>query len=314
MNDIVLIEKITIDNSILCVKPKTESFDMIYRAAMGVRWNNDGKYLYFNSPIEQESDILDYYGFILAAVLDEYGKKLQLNDDTVYENIDDNTKIKIEKYKVRATMNCKIIDKEAFYVLEKTSKHRMRDGENNVSVPAFWAQCHSDGTIDKLIRNASDKTLMFGICYGSGDNDAFDYSVAVLCDENTPIPDGLKKTFIPARTWAMFECVGAMPQAIQQAWREITTKLLPSSEYRPTGEFDMEVYPDGDMNCSDYKSEIWISVQKTATFDILDDTGLDERISNTAKLIADFARENLDKELADEIVSDLAGIIDNKED
>ena len=97
MNDIVLIEKITINNCVLCVKPKMESFDMIYRAAMGVRWNNDDKYLYFNSPIEQESDIIDYYGFIVAAVLDEYGKKLKLDTDTVYENVDDSTKIKIEK-------------------------------------------------------------------------------------------------------------------------------------------------------------------------------------------------------------------------
>ncbi len=53
--------------------------------------------------------------------------------------------------------------------------------------------------------------------------------------------------------------------------------------------------------------------KKTPIFDF-DDTGLDERISNTAKLIADFARENLDKNLADEIINDLAGIIDNKED
>ncbi|MDE7406557.1 MAG: hypothetical protein K2M89_06770 [Clostridiales bacterium] len=53
--------------------------------------------------------------------------------------------------------------------------------------------------------------------------------------------------------------------------------------------------------------------KKTPIFDF-DDTGLDERISNTAKLIADFARDNLDKKLADEIMNDLAGMIDNKED
>lgn len=53
---------------------------------------------------------------------------------------------------------------------------------------------------------------------------------------------------------------------------------------------------------------------KTSPLDIPDVTGLDKRISNTAKLIADFARENLDKELADEIASDLADMIDNKKD
>lgn len=216
-------------------------------------------------------------------------------------------------------MNCKIIEKEAFYVLEKTSKHTMLDRQNNTSVPAFWAQCHGYGTVDKLIRGASDKTLMFGICYGSGGDETFDYSVAVLCDENTPIPDGYKKTLIPARTWAVFECVGRMPQAIQQAWQAATTQFFPSSDYRPTGEFDIEVYPDGNTDSDDYKSEIWISVQKkeekkTPIGDMLDDTGLGERICNTAQLLADFARENLDKELADEIMRDLAGMIDGKDD
>ncbi|MDE5593198.1 MAG: hypothetical protein K2I75_04620, partial [Clostridiales bacterium] len=76
----------------------------------------------------------------------------------------------------------------------------------------------------------------------------------------------------------------------------------------------IEVYPDGDTDSDDYKSEIWISVQKNATFDILDDTGLDERIGNTAQLIADFARDNLDKSIADEIMRDLADMIDNKDD
>ncbi|MDE7107417.1 MAG: GyrI-like domain-containing protein, partial [Clostridiales bacterium] len=117
--------------------------------------------------------------------------------------------------------------------------------------------------INNLIRDASDKSLMFGICYGQkDDDDTFDYSVAVLCDEHTPIPDGFRKMLIPALTWAVFECVGAMPDAIQQAWHEITTEFFPMSNYHPTGEFDIEAYPDGDMNSSDYKSEIWISVQK----------------------------------------------------
>ncbi len=160
-------------------------------------------------------------------------------------------------------MNYKIIKKEAFYVLEKISEHSVRDGENNVSVPAFWAQCHSDGTVDRLIGSASDKESVYGICYGQKDDgDIFDYSVAVLCDENTQVPDGLKKTLIPARTWAVFECVGAMPQAIQQTWHAVTTEFFPTVDYRPTGEFDIEVYPDGDMDSNDYKSEIWIPVQK----------------------------------------------------
>lgn len=42
-----------------------------------------------------------------------------------------------------------------------------------------------------------------------------------------------------------------------------------------------------------------------------DNSELDERIRNTANLLAEFAKENLDEELADEILSDLADIINN---
>ena len=49
-------------------------------------------------------------------------------------------------------------------------------------------------------------------------------------------------------------------------------------------------------------------------FDILDaDDGLDERIRNTANIIAEFAKENLDEDKADEILSILSGI-KNKDD
>lgn len=44
------------------------------------------------------------------------------------------------------------------------------------------------------------------------------------------------------------------------------------------------------------------------------ESDLDERIRNTAELLAAFAKENLDEKTADEIIKDLAGIINNDED
>lgn len=160
-------------------------------------------------------------------------------------------------------MNYKIIKKKEFFVLEAVSVHSEEDGQNKASIPAFWAQCRENGTIDALLRHASDKELIFGICYGTKDNSPyFDYSIATVCEENEPVPRGLRKSKIPARTWAVFECVGAMPNAIQDLWDKIVTDYFPTSDYRPTREMDIEAYPDGDMDSADYKSEIWIPVEK----------------------------------------------------
>ena len=49
-------------------------------------------------------------------------------------------------------MNYKIIDKDAFYVLEKAERHSTENAENNKTVPDFWTRAHLDGTIEKLLK------------------------------------------------------------------------------------------------------------------------------------------------------------------
>jgi hypothetical protein len=67
---------------------------------------------------------------------------------------------------------------------------------------------------------------------------------------------------ISARTWAIFKCKGAMPDAIQDLWHRIYSEFFPTSDYVPKNEMDFEAYPDGDMSSSDYESEIWVAVEK----------------------------------------------------
>lgn len=160
-------------------------------------------------------------------------------------------------------MNYKIVEKQEFHVLERVGSHSTQDAANLSSIPAFWTECRENGTLDTLLKNTCDKTFVFGICYAPKNGaDEFDYSVAAACEKDAPVPQGLRKSVIPARTWAVFECVGAMPDAIQTLWQKIVTEFFPSSGYSPTYELDVEAYGDGDMDAADYKSEIWIPVRK----------------------------------------------------
>lgn len=163
-----------------------------------------------------------------------------------------------------SSMNYKIIEKEAFYVLERVEKHSVVNGENLNTIPAFWNRAHTDGSVVKLLANATDRTFVFGICYASSSqaDTEFEYSIATVCDKDTVAPDGFRKNIIPARTWAVFECRGAMPKAIQDLWQKICTEFFPTAEYEPTREMDIEAYPYGDMGSEDYYSEIWIPVMK----------------------------------------------------
>ena len=160
-------------------------------------------------------------------------------------------------------MKYTIVKKEAFYVLEKVERHSLEKGQNLKTIPMFWNRANADGTVDKLSALASDKTYVFGICYGEIAKDkTFPYSIGVECGEGTVVENGFRKNLIPASTWAVFECKGAMPGAIQETWKKIYTEFFPNAEYEPTKEVDIEAYPDGDVDSSDYQCEIWIPVVK----------------------------------------------------
>lgn len=162
-------------------------------------------------------------------------------------------------------MNYKLVEKEAFTVLEKVEPQEIDDSVNKNSIPAFWERSHQDGTVKTLLEKTTDKSYIFGICYNNAPTDkkTFDYSIAAICDKDIEIPAGFRINQIPARSWLVFDCIGPMPEAIQDIWHKITAEFFPTSDYIPTYEMDIEAYPAMDMNAEDYKSEIWIPVKKS---------------------------------------------------
>ena len=161
-------------------------------------------------------------------------------------------------------MDYKIIEKEAFDIIEKVEAHTVEDSKNAKSIPDFWTRSHNDGTVKKLLDTTTDRTYIFGVCYGNLPENAktFDYSIAAKCNDNTVVPEGFRKNTIPARTWAVFECKGAMPNAMQDMWHKIVSEFFPTSGYQPTYEMDIEAYTEGNMGSPDYRSEIWVPVIK----------------------------------------------------
>lgn len=161
-------------------------------------------------------------------------------------------------------MDYKIVEKDAFKVLEKVSMQSIDDEQNKNTIPDFWTRSHRDGTVYKLLEAAADRTNIFGICYGNTPNNkkTFEYSIAALCSDDTKAPDGFRFKEIPARTWAVFECIGPMPDAIQETWHKICSEFFPTANYEPTYEMDIEAYPAGVMTSPDYRTEIWVTVKK----------------------------------------------------
>jgi hypothetical protein len=86
-----LIAEIRIDSQLrLCVRPATAAFPLIYRAAMEVHWDDKGRYLF--SPAPREWSYARWFQQILAAVRDEYGYVLVVNNQTSWHGISSSDK------------------------------------------------------------------------------------------------------------------------------------------------------------------------------------------------------------------------------
>lgn len=161
-------------------------------------------------------------------------------------------------------MDYKIVEKGAFEIIEKVEAHSIENDVNAKSIPDFWTKSHNDGTVKTLLENTTDRTFIFGVCYGNSSDRAktFDYSIGAVYNKKAAVPEGFRRNTIPARTWAIFECKGPMPKAMQDMWHKITSEFFPTSGYEPTYEMDIEAYTEGNMDELDYCSEIWIPVVK----------------------------------------------------
>lgn len=161
--------------------------------------------------------------------------------------------------------NYRIEKKDAFTVLEKVEQHMIDNEANKNTIPEFWVRSWQDGTVKTLLSNLSGSKDLFGICYNNKSiysGELFDYAIGCSCAPDVKVPDGYRINTIPARTWLVFECVGPMPQAMQQAWHTIASEFVPSSEYELTYEFNIEAYSAGNMTSENYKSEIWVPVRE----------------------------------------------------
>lgn len=163
-------------------------------------------------------------------------------------------------------MNYRIEKKDVFDVIVKKKYFPTDIDLSNKQLPGFWDSCRKDGTIPVLCKYREKDNVfgnaLVGICFEdiTKDNE-FLYAVGVAykCGNVT---EGLAVDKILAHTWAIFECVGKIPIAIQDLLHKIYSEFFPTSDYQPFGGLDIQVYPDGDMQSRQYKCEIWIAVKK----------------------------------------------------
>lgn len=157
-------------------------------------------------------------------------------------------------------MNYKIENKNAFRIVGVKKHMDMALEESFREVPLFWQETVAEGRIPQILELLNQPPFgLLGVSTCMNGKD-FDYYIAVATD--IPTPEGLVEYEIPAATWAVFECIGPMPQAIQELQKRIVTEWLPTSGYEYADAPDIELYTEGDQQSSEYRSEVWLPVVK----------------------------------------------------
>ncbi|MCK5129552.1 MAG: AraC family transcriptional regulator [Clostridiales bacterium] len=163
-----------------------------------------------------------------------------------------------------AKMNYKIVEKDEFKLMGHSIITTIDDQKNYKELPEFWDKLYKNKTIDTMCKMSGQKDeggRKYGICYPCKEGEStFEYAIAVDYNSNN---DGLKVFTFPKSKWAIFECIGPMPVAIQKLWDEISASWLPSNDYEINRAVpDIEYYTEGYVNnVMDYKSEIWLPIK-----------------------------------------------------
>lgn len=157
-------------------------------------------------------------------------------------------------------MDYKIVNKEAFTVLANSKKFSYEGAKE--LVPRFWTEHFAEG---------NGKTVMG--CYGINidpemGQETFEYLIADPYNPEREIPEGFAVRTIPAFTWAVFPCTGALPNALQDVNTRIFTEWLPAlKDYEFAAGYCVEYYNDPTKYAKgtaddNYYCEIWIPVKK----------------------------------------------------
>lgn len=171
-------------------------------------------------------------------------------------------------YKIKSMAGFKVIGFE-----------RVFDGETSyVEIPKFWDEIREkyaarvwsgeSAAADVIPANAIEKTIVdnnigeYGVCVDDIGDGKFRYIVAGLY-KGGEVPEGMTLYELPDFDWAIFDCYGPCPKALQEVNTKIFKEWLPGNpDFEFPGRLNIEWYGEEDPSASDYHSAVWIPVKK----------------------------------------------------
>lgn len=158
------------------------------------------------------------------------------------------------------SMDYRIEEKQGFNVVGIKERMKAVNGNEDFDrITEMWAELNEEQA-SKISSFSNGKIAgLIGVSANNNGNE-YDYYIAATTDiSHDKVLDILE---IPGTKWAIFDCIGALPNSIVEVWKRIFTEWFPLSGYENADLPCLEVYADGDMSASDYKCELWLPIKK----------------------------------------------------
>lgn len=158
-------------------------------------------------------------------------------------------------------MDYKIVNKKGFRVVGFGNTEPMTMEECFEKMPKIWENFYRmDGVrrLEEIMTEAEPKGILALTLCENGEYGGC--LIGVTTD--APVPEGMTEYIVPDTTYAVFECVGKIPDAMQAVQQRVISEWLPTSGYEYAPAPDIEVYSAGDQQSESYYSEVWLPIIK----------------------------------------------------
>lgn len=154
----------------------------------------------------------------------------------------------------------KLERKKRLRLVGKSIRISCADHGYYLKIPEFWSACQKDGTFSRLITiDQGDPKGLFGV-FSQFDEDSKELEYSIMVRSDVKLSDGFAELIIPETTWAIFDCVGMLPQAIQNGWKYLNEEWLTQYPFKHGQCPELEWYSDGNSYDANYLSQIWIPI------------------------------------------------------
>lgn len=109
------------------------------------------------------------------------------------------------------------------------------------------------------LMDGSEPHALLGVSF-CDDGEFKGYLVGVATGASCP--EGMEERVVPAATYAVYDCTGPMSDAMQRLQHRIHAEWPPSSGYEWASKSDVEVYFGPNMTADDYRSQVWLPIEK----------------------------------------------------